>query len=265
MTDQIIAAISDIHGNRWALENVLQDIDARGISTIVNLGDSFYGPLDPAGTAEVLLPRMIPSVRGNQDRMIPAVRGNEDRIIIEHKDGPTPPDTIGFVVQQLTPPNFDWLRQLNTTRIEDNILLCHGTPTVDTEYLLWEVCHDGRVRTRPSAEVESRIPSTESSIVLCGHSHVPNEVLCPNGTRVIDVGSVGLQAFTDDSPFDHKMETGSPHARYSILHITGNDVQVQRVLLEYDWESAASIANKNGRDDWAVWLKTGRAISEQLL
>lgn len=34
-----IALISDVHGNLTALEAVLDDIDARGISRIFNLGD----------------------------------------------------------------------------------------------------------------------------------------------------------------------------------------------------------------------------------
>ena len=33
------AAIGDVHGNRWALEAVLEDIEHRGIRTVVNLGD----------------------------------------------------------------------------------------------------------------------------------------------------------------------------------------------------------------------------------
>jgi predicted phosphodiesterase len=34
-----IALISDVHGNLTALKAVLEDIDARGISRIFNLGD----------------------------------------------------------------------------------------------------------------------------------------------------------------------------------------------------------------------------------
>jgi predicted phosphodiesterase len=49
--DLTIAVIADIHGNRWALEAVLADIDRRYIGQIVNLGDSLLGPLDPVGTA----------------------------------------------------------------------------------------------------------------------------------------------------------------------------------------------------------------------
>ena len=65
-----VAVISDVHGNRWALAAVLEDIDRRGIRDIVNLGDSLYGPLAPAETAEILLGLDLPTVRGNEDRLI---------------------------------------------------------------------------------------------------------------------------------------------------------------------------------------------------
>ncbi len=65
-----LAVIADIHGNRWALEAVLQDIDQRGIEQIVNLGDHLTGPLDPAGTADLLIERTMLSICGNDDRVL---------------------------------------------------------------------------------------------------------------------------------------------------------------------------------------------------
>ena len=65
-----LAVIADIHGNRWALEAVLQDIDRRGIQQIVNLGDHLTGPLDPAGTADLLIERDMLSICGNDDRVL---------------------------------------------------------------------------------------------------------------------------------------------------------------------------------------------------
>ena len=69
-----LAVIADIHGNRWALEAVLQDIDRRGIQQIVNLGDHLTGPLDPAGTADLLIEHGMLSVCGNDDRMLSSPR-----------------------------------------------------------------------------------------------------------------------------------------------------------------------------------------------
>jgi len=50
-----IAAVSDIHGNLFALDAVLADIERRGVDLIVNLGDIVSGPLLPRETAERLM------------------------------------------------------------------------------------------------------------------------------------------------------------------------------------------------------------------
>src|SRR4051812_45869014 len=49
------AAIADVHGNYLALEAVLADIRAQGVSDIVNLGDMLSGPLDARRTIEILM------------------------------------------------------------------------------------------------------------------------------------------------------------------------------------------------------------------
>src|SRR5271165_1568072 len=64
------AAISDIHGNSAALRAVLDDIAALGIYRVVNLGDHLSGPLDPRGTAEILMASGMTSIRGDQDRIL---------------------------------------------------------------------------------------------------------------------------------------------------------------------------------------------------
>ncbi len=40
MPDESIAVMADIHGNTWALDAVLADIERQGIERIVDLGDS---------------------------------------------------------------------------------------------------------------------------------------------------------------------------------------------------------------------------------
>ena len=62
------AAIADVHGNYLALEAVLDDIRAQGISDIVNLGDAASGPLDAARTIDLLVACNAVSIRGNHDR-----------------------------------------------------------------------------------------------------------------------------------------------------------------------------------------------------
>lgn len=73
----------------------------------------------------------------------------------------------------------------------------------------------------------------------------------------INVGSVGLPAYTDDLPYMHKMEAGSPHARYAIITI-GDDITVEMQKVIYDWEAAAKQVQSLGRNDWAKALATGK-------
>ena len=64
------AAIADVHGNCVALEAVLADISATGLTEVVNLGDHVSGPLEPRRTADLLIDRGFPSIRGDQDRKL---------------------------------------------------------------------------------------------------------------------------------------------------------------------------------------------------
>jgi predicted phosphodiesterase len=65
-----IAVVSDVHGNTTAFEAVLADIESRGISRIVNLGD-LVGK-GPRGSAAIALARerCEVTVRGNWDTFI---------------------------------------------------------------------------------------------------------------------------------------------------------------------------------------------------
>ena len=99
----------------------------------------------------------------------------------------------------------------------------------------------------------------DEPVLLCGHDHVPHTVYLADGKLIVNPGSVGLPAFTDDLPFPHAMETGTAQARYSVVFGNRPDRQVEEVAVSYDWPAAARMAEENGRPDWARWLRTGRA------
>jgi hypothetical protein len=98
-------------------------------------------------------------------------------------------------------------------------------------------------------------------VFLCGHDHVPCSVYLPETRLIVNPGSVGLPAYTDDLPYFHAMETGTPHARYSIISSSRDKWRVEDVSIPYQWELAAKMAMQNDRPDWAKWLKTGRAYA----
>ena len=155
-----LAVISDIHGNRWALEAVLADIARRRIEHIVNLGDSLYGPLDPAGTARILLPLDLPTVRGN-----------EDRIIVDPSSGFENSPTLRYVRENLGTEDLQWLAGLPMTAVADEeFRMCHGSLERDDEYLLREVLETG-VALRSSDALQGMVRSMEEPVLLCGHDH----------------------------------------------------------------------------------------------
>jgi predicted phosphodiesterase len=246
VTPEQIAVVSDIHGNRWALEAVLADIERRGVAVVFNLGDCLYGPLEPAATAELLTARDWATVRGN-----------EDRIIVDSNLEAAPGSTLAFVREQLAPDHRDFLHLLPLTREEGEFLLCHGTPVSDEEYLLHQATEAG-LGPRPHDGIAERLAGSEIAVVLCGHDHLPGRVHLANGGLVVNPGSVGLQAYTDDVPHPHAVENGSPHARYCVMEKDATGWRVDTVQLTYDWHSAAETARRNGRPDWARWLATGR-------
>ena len=243
-----IAVLSDIHGNRWALEAVLADIERRGISIVFNLGDSLYGPLDPSGTADLLCSVNILSVSGNQDRSIIETLQDEKR----H-------DTMQHVIDSLAVAHLNWLRSLKALeKWNEDILLFHGTPGNDETYLLHHVTSGGIVQCPPT-QLMLLLEEREEHLFLCGHDHLPAMVRLENGKTIINPGSVGLPAYQDDEPWPHIIENGNPEAVYAVLTGESSEWDAAFVHIPYDYMKASDTASANDRPDWAFWLKYGRA------
>ncbi|ADU71451.1 metallophosphoesterase [Pantoea sp. At-9b] len=241
-----LAAIADIHGNVFALDAVLQDINTQGVDLIVNLGDIVSGALCPAETAERLLPLNFPTIKGNHERQL-----------LE-----TPPDKMGLsdshADRHLRPEHRDWLRSLPAElMLDDEILMVHGVPGDDRIYLLEEVTTSG-VRASPHARVQAYVGDQNASLILCGHTHIPRSFALSAECLIVNPGSVGLQAYEDDHPFFHHMESGSPHARYAIVQKNNNKWRVEFRKVSYNWDEAARVAMAHHRPDWVNALKTGR-------
>jgi predicted phosphodiesterase len=221
------------------------------LGTVVNLGDSLYGPLDPAGTARLL--RELDPL---------SIRGNEDRLIIEPGPEEERSATLREVIRSLTPGDLVWLEghRPGPEVLSNRILLCHGTPECDTQYLVERVC-EGSVELKAPEELEAEVTKAAVDVILCAHSHVPRAIWLPSGRLIVNPGSVGLPAYTDDQPCFHAMEAGSPHARYAVLSWMKHGWAVEQISVPYDWSAAAQQARRQDRTDWANWLQTGRAQS----
>src|SRR5436309_2070120 len=159
-----LAVLSDIHGNRPALEAVVADAEALGCTAFINLGDILSGPLWPRETADYLMPRGWTTISGNHERQLLTLPTERMNLSDRH------------AAARIDEHHRDWLRSLPATmELSDSIFLCHGTPVSDLIYFLHEVEQDG-VRDATLDEVSARAGERTEDLILCGHTHLPRIV-----------------------------------------------------------------------------------------
>ena len=123
-----IAVLADTHGNLLALEAVLFDLRARAPDLVVNLGDLFTGPFDPAGSADAQIALGCPTLAGNHERNL--------------LEGDDTSSSVAFARPRLSASHLDWIEELPKTLrfMGGEVFACHGSPAGgDLDYLLEEV------------------------------------------------------------------------------------------------------------------------------
>jgi len=245
------AVLSDIHSNVFALKAVVDDAKSKGVTTFINLGDILYGPIAPRATYDYLASLNAITISGNQDRQIYEARKAE----IDSNP------TMQFILNDLGKSPLSWIKELPfDLQISSDIYACHGTPSDDLVYLLEDIS-SGRPVVRTDSEILKQLDGISSPIVVCGHTHTPRCVELSTGQIVINPGSVGLQAYTDDEPNVHSMQNYSSKASYVTLQKETDgkwDIVFHKVT--YDVQRAMSAAKMQGREDWVHFLSTGRCL-----
>jgi putative phosphoesterase len=242
-----VALLSDIHGNALALEAVLVEMADERVDVVMNLGDIFYGPLWPRRTWELLRSLNAVTIVGNEDRKL--FDASADEIASQA--------TVAYNLRDLGDEPIAWMRALPATTRVDEIYACHGTPDSDTIYLLEDVA-SGDAVLRDERDIKEQLGALHERVIVCGHSHTPRAITLSDGTLIVNPGSVGLPAYDDDQP-PHRMQTGTPHARWALIEKTPQGWHSELRSTAYDHEAAARQAEAQQRPDWASWLRSGVA------
>ena len=239
------AVLADIHGNSAALRAVLDDIDRQGIVRVVNLGDALSGPLDPAGTADLLIERGFPTVAGNHDRAL------IDRPVSAMGDWEL------WTHPHLTDRHLSWVASLPATLSWEGVFLCHATPADDETNWLDLRSPDGRMAMAGRDHVAAHLGGVTETLILCAHTHVPRMVRLGAQT-ILNPGSVGCPAYLDDREVDPFIaETGAGDARYAVVERVDGDWRTGLRTVPYDPSEMAERARANGADSWVVAMTTG--------
>lgn len=244
------AVLSDIHSNVFALEAVIDDANRHGAEQMLNLGDIFYGPIAPKATYDLLKKYDFITIKGNQDRQLYEV--TEEEI----SNNPT----LQFVIEDLGEEPLAWVKSLPFDhQVNNEIYMCHGSPTNDLEYLL-ENIKTGVPCMRTDREILASLSGQSADVILCGHTHIPRTVEVTSGQLIINPGSVGLPSYTDDEPTVHSMENYSHHASYSIIEKNQAGWMIKQMKVPYNYQRAVKKAKGLRRDDWRHFLCTGRGL-----
>ena len=115
-------------------------------------------------------------------------------------------------------------------------------------------------RLRENKEIINLLNGQNSKLICCGHSHIPRSVQINQKQLIVNPGSIGLQAYTDNEPVKHSMQNYSPLASYCIIEKNDSSWIVNNIKVPYDIKSAVKECKKNNAHDWAHFLQIGRKV-----
>lgn len=216
-----VAAISDVHGNAYALEAVLREVRAAAPDLIVNLGDQVEGSADPARAAALQAELNATEVRGN----------NEEKLWPGGRRSPLSREYGAWLAAQVDTATLARLAALPLTAraLDGALFACHGTPDSAWDSLLWVWQPEGEgggfYRARAPGELCALVQPLGAEVVLCGHTHRPGATRVGD-TLVVNVGAVSDQV------------DGDPRARWTLLTRKAGEWTVSFRAVAYDVEAA---------------------------
>jgi putative phosphoesterase len=244
-----IAVLSDIHGNRIALEAVAGEIRKAKPDAVLVAGDLVLNGPDPNGTIDAL--RVLESegaiiVSGNTDIAV----GDFDyaSAFPQYQDGV--PEAISAAAEwahdELGDDQLEWLRKLpaeRRIRAADGtlVLVVHASPGSQTR---------GFDQALDADVIFERAVPTDARVICVGHTHVP-EVRDLGFKVIVNAGSAGYV-------FD-----GDPTASWAMIDIHEGEVTAEIKRTEYDVLTVANDISARGLPGdvyRAATVRTGKLV-----
>jgi predicted phosphodiesterase len=242
-----IAVIADIHGNQYALEAVLADIQAESADHVICVGDMigchFTGS---AAVIERLKQLNVPMVRGNQEDFVIAFHDPQSDPLLRTAVRYQPMQNLAQELPTLLVRKLDMLPM--TLRLPgpggDDVLFCHGIPS-DTRRSFAEGLDGPMI---------ADLRAARASTIAAGHWHIQWHRYW-EGKLLVLAGSAGLTL------------RGKPdEADYLLLEHQGEGWQFRHKTITYDHQAALRTLLENDilRQGGPIgWLMLDEVLSQQ--
>jgi len=224
-----IALLSDIHGNDKALIAVLKEINAAGVKKILFLGDYIGYYYNADIVLDLIHSYDKEMIKGNHELLMKESI-NDKRKSFENQKAYG--SGLEYAKKLLSTEQIKYLINLPEKKELEfdglKILICHGSPWNNNEYIYPDAPHD---------KID-RIFQLNYDLVIYGHTHYP-ALWEKDGKKICNPGSVG-------QPRDRK-----PGASWALW-----DTEINQIILKreyYDTTSLIESCKINDPDNNYLW------------
>ena len=233
-----IGMISDIHGNRHALEAVVADGTSEGIDRWCVLGDLVAIGPDPVRTIEMI---------ANLAR-VEIITGNTERYLLTEDRPPPHPEEVAadpkllplyaaiqrsFAWTAGALSAHGWAEWLDSLDLDMRIQLPDGTRVLCVHASPGKDDGAGITPHRDEEELGRDLAGADADVVLAGHTHQPTDRTI-GGIRAVNLGSVS-NPITDDL-----------RASYVVLHTDRHGHGIEHRRVDYDRDAFLAAVARSG-------------------
>ncbi len=214
-----LAVFGGVYSNHLALARVLAEIAARAPATVWCLGDlGGFGP-SPETSVALLRASGVPTVQGNYDHSVGHRLGDCACGYTDPEDEHFAQVSYDYTAVRVSDESRAWLRALpaaaRLTQGGRRVLLCHGSPRRQNEFLWDSACSDDFLCWLCDTH--------DADIIVCSHTGMHWVRRLPGGRCVVNCGAIGRPA-----------HDGTTHSWYAELALTPEHVAVEFRPIHYD-------------------------------
>ncbi len=238
-----LAVFGGVYANHLALRATLADIAERGAEHVWCLGDlGGFGPA-PEKSLALLRASGVRTVQGNYDHSVGHGLADCACGYADARDELFAQLAYDYTAARVGETSRAWLRALpgeaRLTIGRRRVLLCHGSPRRQNEFLWDSTCSDAFLAWLCDAYA--------ADLIVCSHTGLHWTRTLPGGQQLVNCGAIGRPA-----------HDGNTHTWYAELAFEPERVAVSFREVRYDHEALAGEMEQDGLPpEFVATIRTG--------